>query len=148
VAIVAALAGAAGLALAVEGGRWWMIGDVGVGPIGTQRCFGGDCQPGGLRWAGGSDLWERAGVATYTAGLVAALVLVILAGAVAAGRTARLPAVVSVVAIATAAGAGALFVTTRPELPDGEVARGIWLFGGALIAAAVAAAATLWRRPG
>ena len=79
--IAAALAAAACFLVAVAGGRWWAIGEVGVGPVSTQRCFDGDCGPGGLAWTGGSDLWVRAGFATQVAGLIAGVVFIILAGA-------------------------------------------------------------------
>ncbi len=136
--LAAALVGATCFLVAVQGGRWWMIADTGIGPVSTQRCFGGECSPGGLTWAGGTDMWHRAGFATYVAGLCAAVVLVALAGALAAGRTGRLAAAVALVATMTAATAGALFVFGRPELPGGIVGRGLWLYGVAVIAAVIA----------
>ncbi|HVK77623.1 MAG TPA: hypothetical protein VM734_30170 [Kofleriaceae bacterium] len=145
--IATALAGAVCFALAVQGGRWWKIGEIGIGPVSTQSCFAGDCAPGTLTWAGGTDMWERAGVATYVGGLCAAAVLLALAGALAAGRTARLAAAVAAVATITAVGAGALFVMARPDLPGSVAGRGLFLFGGAVVAAGIAVAITLLRRP-
>jgi hypothetical protein len=146
-AIVVALAAAAGFAVAVQGGRWWVIGaDVGIGTISTQRCFGGQCGFGSLAWTGGSETWTRAGFATYAAGLVAALVLVALAGALAAKRAGRLVAAVTAVSVVTAAVAGATFYMTRPALPGATLGRGAIVFVVALIAAIVAAALTLTAR--
>lgn len=148
-AIVIALIGAGGFAVAVQGGRWWVIGrDVGIGTVSTESCFGGPCKLGDLAWTGGSEVWARAGFATYVAGLCAAAVLIALAGALAAKRTGRLVAAVVAVAVVTAAVAGATFLTTRPELPGATLGRGAILFAVAIVAAIAAAAITLTaRRP-
>src|SRR6185295_3752952 len=82
--VAVALVGASGFALSVQGGRWWSIGDVSIGPLGARSPFGG---LGGFSWAGGSARWERFGTATFAAGLIAMFVLVIVAGALAARRT-------------------------------------------------------------
>jgi hypothetical protein len=145
-AIILALAGAAGFALAVEGGRWWVIGgDVRIGTIATERCFGGQCGMGSLGWTG--DTWERAGFATYAAGLCTAAVLVALAGALAARRTGRLVGAVVAVSIVTAAVAGGVFFSTRPEIPGATLGRGAILFAVALVVSIAAAALTLTARP-
>jgi hypothetical protein len=150
-AVVIALIGAAGFAISVEGGRWWVIGsDVGIGTISSRHCFGeGECQFGSLAWTGGSDVWQRAGFATYAAGLCAAVALLALAGALASKRMGRLVAAVVVVAVVTAAVAGATFYAKRPALAAGAtLGRGALLFVVAIAAAIVAAALTLTvRRP-
>jgi hypothetical protein len=143
--VVAALVGASSFALSVQGGRWWSIGDVAIGPLGAHTPFGG---PGGLSWAGGDARWERLGTATWAAGMIAMFVLVVIAGALAARRTPRLAARTAIVAIATAALAGTAFLATRPHngLPF-ELDRGAVLFGLAVIAGALAAAGVLRSRP-
>ncbi len=148
-AIVIALIGAGCFAVAVQGGRWWVIGrDVDVGTTTTTACFSDPCRVSSLAWTGGGDTWMRAGFATMVAGLCAAAVLVALAGAVAAKRTGRLVAGMVLVAVTTAAVAGATFYTTRPELPGASLGRGAILFVAAIVAAIVAAAVTLTaRRP-
>lgn len=139
--VVEALAAASGFALSVQGGRWWSIGDVAVGPLGAKSPFGG---LGGLSWAGGGARWERLGTATWAAGAIAMFVLIVVAGAVAAHRTPRLAAKTALVAIATAALAAAGFVAARPDqgLPF-ELGRGVVLFGAAVITGALAAIGVL-----
>lgn len=147
IAIVLALIGAAAFAIAVQGHRWWVIGDdVGIGTIATESCFG-DCRVGTLAWTGGSGTWQRAGFATYAGGLCAALALVALAGALAAKRTGRLVAAVAVVATLTAAGAGVAFHTLAPELTGASLGRGAIAFVIAIVAALAAAAVTVTARP-
>jgi len=143
--VAAALVGASGFALSVQGGRWWSIGDVSIGPLGARSPFGG---LGGFSWAGGSARWERFGTATFAAGLIAMFVLIVVAGALAAKRTPRLAAKTAVVAIATAALVGTAFVVARPDngLPF-ALDRGAALFAGAVIAGAIAAAGVLRARP-
>jgi hypothetical protein len=143
--VAVALASASGFALSVQGGRWWSIGDVAIGPLGARSPFGG---LGGFTWAGGSARWERFGTATATAGLIAMFVLIVVAGALAANRVPRLAAKTAVVAIATAALAGTAFLVARPDngLPF-ALDRGAALFIGAVIVGAVAAAGVLRARP-
>ena len=141
--MIAALAAAACFALAVQGGRWWTIGEHAVGPTSSQRCFAGNCERAPLDWTGGTEVWKRAGIATWTAGMVAALVLVALAGALAARRRGRLGAAVAVVATMTAVVAGAVFLQYRPSMPGMAMDRGVYLFGGAIIAALAAAVSVL-----
>jgi len=130
--VAIALAAASAFALSVQAGRWWVIGDVEIGPFGTHSPFGG---AGDLSWAGGSARWERFGVATWAAGMIAMFVLLVVAGAVAANRVPRLAAKTTLVAIATAALVGVAFLMSRPEngLPF-ELARGTYLFVAAVIA--------------
>jgi len=137
---------AACFALATYGGYWWTIGEIGVGPVSTQRCFDGACESGSLAWAGGSEVWERAGVATWAAGMVATLVLVALAGALAAKRAGRLAAGVTVVATMTAVVAGAVFISQRPHVPEIETGRGVWLYSAGIVAALGAAISALRAR--
>ncbi|HEY0482716.1 MAG TPA: hypothetical protein VGD37_34580 [Kofleriaceae bacterium] len=140
----AALVAASSFALSVQGGRWWSIGDVEIGPLGAKSPFGG---MGGLSWAGGSARWERFGAATWAAGLIAMFLLIVVAAAAAANRTPRLAARTALVAIATAALAAAGFVAARPDggLPF-ELGRGVALFGVAVIAG-IGAAVGLPRSP-
>lgn len=149
IAIVLAVIGAAAFAISVQGGRWWVIGDdVGIGTISTERCFGGECGFGSLAWTGGSDVWQRAGFATYAAGLCAALVLIALGGSLAAKRAGRLVAAMVGVAAGTATIAGAVFLAKRPEMPGAVMGRGAVLFGFAIVAAIAAVVVTLTaRRP-
>src|SRR5262245_31920258 len=97
--VAASLVAAVGFALSVQGGRCGSVRDVAVGPLGSRSPFGG---LGGLSWAGGSAQWQRDGIATYAAGLIAMLVLIFVAGAVAARRVPRLAARTALVAIAVA----------------------------------------------
>jgi hypothetical protein len=144
--IALSLVAAACFSLAVVGGHWWQIGEVGVGPVSTQRCFDGTCEAGSLAWAEGTEMWERAGTATWAAGMVASLVLVALAGALAAGRAGRVGAGVVLVATMTAIVAGGVFVTQRPNVAGIEVARGTWFFALGIVWAIGAAVSTLRAR--
>jgi hypothetical protein len=125
--VAEALVAASSFALSVQGGRWWTIGDVEVGPLGSRSPFGG---LGGLVWAGGSARWERFGAATWGAGMIAMFVLIVVAGARAANRVPRLAAKTALVAIATAALAATGFLAARPVngFPF-ELGRGVALFG-------------------
>ncbi len=147
ITIAAAIVAAGCFALAVQGGHWWTIGEVGVGPVSTQRCFDGRCENGTLAWAGGSEVWERAGIATWAAGMIAAVVLVALAGALAARRAGRLAAGIATIAAMTSMVAGGVFLLQRPDLPGLEVARGAWFFAVAVVVALAAAIATLRAPP-
>ncbi len=138
------LVAASAFALSVQVGRWWSIGDVALGPFGSHSPYGG---PGHLSWAGGSARWERFGVATGAAGLIAMFVLVVLGGAVAANRIPRLAAKTALVAIATATLAASGFIAGRPdnELPF-EIGSGVALFAAA-VALGVIAALSVLRSP-
>jgi hypothetical protein len=146
--MVCALAAAAAFAVAVQGSPWWRIGDeIGIGTMTTRHCFGeGGCSQSGLSWTGGSDTWVKAGAATYGAGLVAALILLALAGALAAKASGRLAAMSAGVATLSAAVVGTVFVVTRPAVPGTELARGVPLFAIGFVLAAVAVVSTLRRR--
>lgn len=145
-AILCALGAAAAFALSVEGSSWWSLGgEVGVGTVASSHCFGGTCTRTGLGWAGGSETWVRAGAATYAGGLLAALLLVALAGALTARSSGRLTAASAAVATVTAAVVGAVFVTARPEVAGGAIGRGQPLFAVAVVLAAIATGSTLWR---
>ena len=145
-AILCALGASAGFAVAVQGASWWSIGgEVGIGPMTSRHCFGGNCTRTGLGWANGSDTWVRAGAATYAGGLLAALLLVMLAGALAARSSGRLLAVSAAVATLTSAVVGAVFVTGRPPLVGSSMGHGLPLFVAAVDLAVMAIAATLWR---
>lgn len=146
--MLCALAAAAAFAVAVQGSPWWRIGDeIGIGTMTTRHCFGeGECTQSGLSWTGGSDTWVKAGAATYGAGLVAAVVLLALAGALAARASGRLAAMSAGVAALSAAVVGTVFVLARPAVPGTELARGLPLFALAVVLAGVAVVSTLWRR--
>src|SRR5215468_6495847 len=139
--VTASLAAAAGFALSVQGGRWWSVSDVTVGPLGARSPFGG---LGGFAWAGGSAQWERFGIATYAAGLIAMGVLIFIAGALAARRVPRLAARTAIVAVGVAALVGSRFTAAVPSngLPF-ELDRGFWLFVGAVVVGALAAVGVL-----
>jgi len=142
--VALALVAASAFAVSVQAGRWWSIGDVEIGPSGSRSPFGG---MGDLSWAGGSARWERFGVATWAGGLIAMLVLVVLAGAVAANRVPRLAAKTALVAIATATLTAIAFVASRPDngLPF-ALDRGVVLFAAAVVAG-VAGAVWVVRSP-
>lgn len=139
------LVSASAFALSVQAGRWWVIGDVEIGPHGTTSPFGG---PSNLQWAGESARWERFGMATWAAGLIAMIVLVVVAGALAAGRVPRLAARTALVAVATATATGAAFLLARPDngMPF-ELARGVPLYAVAIVTGALAALGVLRSRP-
>lgn len=139
--VAEALVAASSFALSVQRGRWWTIGGVEVGPLGSKSPFGG---LGGLSWAGSSARWERFGAATWGAGMIAMFVLIVVAGALAANRVPRLAAKTALVAIATAALVAAGFIATRPMngLPF-ELGRGVALFGAGVVLGVLASARVL-----
>ncbi|MEZ4365959.1 MAG: hypothetical protein R2939_06685 [Kofleriaceae bacterium] len=147
--VVAALAAAVCGAVAVQGGRFWVLaGDrVEIGPIHAETCLGAaGCQRTGLGWMNASALWVQAGTGTFAAGLILALCCVLVAATVAAGKRARLPAKLTLVAAATAAAATTLFVGTFPGLSGAEPGRGLVWMALAVVAAAAAAISTLRAR--
>jgi hypothetical protein len=139
--IALALAAASMFAVSVQAGRWWSIGDFEVGPFGSRNCLGGNCHATGLSWLGGTERWARTGVATWAGAMLAMLVLVAVAGAIAAKRTPRLLAKTALVAVLTAALAGTWFVIQFPAQNGASlgVDRGLFLFyGGAALGLAAA----------
>jgi peptidoglycan biosynthesis protein MviN/MurJ (putative lipid II flippase) len=85
----------------------------------------------------------RTGTGVWAAGLLSMLMLLVVAGAVAARRVPRLAAKVALVSIATAAVTGALFVIQFPGVQGAEMDRGIALFGAAIALGAAACIAVL-----
>ena len=151
VTIGLALVAASLLALAVQGGQWWTVGDaalgdVAIGPLAGSRCDAGECKRIGLGWLGGSEGWTRAGIATYTAGLLAALLLVISAALLAAKRVVRPLAGSGLVAVLTAAIAGTSFFALYPGVAGTAVSRGAWFYAGGVVLA-VAAHVSVLRAP-
>jgi hypothetical protein len=141
------LIAAAAFALSVQGGRWWTVEGVEIGPSGSKQCFGGECKPTGLGWVGGSERWMRLGVATWAGGLFSVLLLVVLAGTVAGKRIPRLLAKTTLVAIATATIAGTWFYLSYPGVTGASVDRGVWLFPVAVLCGAAGAIAVVRARP-
>jgi hypothetical protein len=137
--VVLALLSASLFAVSVWIGQWWSVAEVQWGPLGTQRCFNGDCRSSGLSWTGGSDLWERSAVATWVAGLVAMTVLMGLAAGIAAGRVPKLFARTTLVSIATALVVGAYFALKAPEISGASLGQGMVLFAIAIVAGLVPA---------
>lgn len=135
-----AVAAASAFALSAQGGRWWSIGEVAIGPFGAHSPYGG---AGGLSWAGGSPRWERFGVATGAGSLIAMFVLLVVAGAVAANRAPRLAARTAFVAIATASLAAIGFVATRPDGLPFALDRGVALFAVAVVTGVLGSLAVL-----
>jgi hypothetical protein len=126
-----ALVSASLFALSVQAGHWWTVETFELGPLRS-----------GFADARG----ERFGIATWAAGMIAMLALIIVAAAVAAKRTPRMLAKMALVAVATALVVGAGFVMLRPDMPDVHVARGLYMFAGAVVTGAVAALLVLRRR--
>lgn len=147
IAVVAAVA----FALSVQAGRWWAVAgsDAGfeIGPIGSYRCFGGDCRSVGLGWIGGTERWMRTGAGVWAAGMLSMLILLVVAAGVAARRVPRLAAKTALVSIGTAAVTGALFVAQFPGVQGAEVDRGLPLFFAAIVLGAAACVAALRARP-
>ena len=131
------------LALSVQGGRWWSLGDVSVGPAGSPQCFGGECTTGGLSWVGGGDLFMRAAVATLAGGLICAVALIVLAAGTAAGRVPTLAAKTTIAAALTVGVAGAVFIGLYPGVPGAGIDRGLPLFLVGVVGAVTAAVIVL-----
>jgi hypothetical protein len=143
VVVALALCAASSLALAVEGGHWWSMRDVSIGPQASSQCFGGDCQAASLEWVGGSGAWIRFGVATWGAGLVGVLCLIGMAAAVASRRAGRLPAKMVIAAAVAATAVGAAFVSQFPGVPGMGIDRGVFFYFGGVVLAVAAAVGTL-----
>jgi hypothetical protein len=148
--LLALLAGIA-FSLSVWGGRWWVIADAAeVGPFGGKRChFDKTCEPAGLTWLGTELRWIRIGMATWAAGLISTLLVVVMAAAFAARRVPRLVAKMVLVSIATGTIVGVWFFLGFPnaEYPAAEIDRGVPLFFGATLLGAIAAMLALRARP-
>ena len=144
--IALALLSASAFALSVQGGRWWSVMNVEIGPFGSRRCFGNECGPAGLGWVGAGEGWSRLGMATWAGGMVSMAVLVVLAAALAAKRVPRLVAKLALSAIATATLAGALFAAKFPGVDGAGIDRGLPLFGVAIALGAASAILTLRMR--
>jgi len=140
-----ALASAALFAISVQAGHWWTVETFELGPFGSRQCSNGECRPLGLAGIANAR-WVRFGMATWAAGMVAMLVLVVLAAAIAGKRTPRTVAKMGMVAIATALVVGAGFVVLRPELPGLHADRGLVMFGVAIVLGAAATLLVLRRR--
>jgi hypothetical protein len=125
---------------------WWTVPDVlEIGP--RHQCFNsGDCIPTGMSWVKGSAQWERFGVATWGAGLVAAMVLVLLAAAIAAGRIPKLLSQMTIVAVLTALVAATIFIAKFPGVPGAELGLGALLYACAMVLGATSAVAMLRHR--
>jgi hypothetical protein len=147
-----AIAAAAVFALSVQAGRWWLMPDLEgleIGPLGSRHCFGGECKAAGLGWlrrSGGIERWIRTGTGVWAAGLLSMLVLLGVAGAVAAKRVPRLAAKMALVSIGTAAVTGTLFVIQFPGVQGIEMGRGIPLYGIGIALGAAACIAVLRTR--
>ncbi len=141
IVIIFGLLSAIAFALAVQGGNWWSVEAHEVGPFGARRCFSDGCAPTGLAWLGGTERWMRTGIATWAAGLIAVMMLVVLAGSVAAKRAPRLIAKTTLVSIVTASVTAGLFVAQFPHArnPTVELARGAGLFVIAIVLGVVSA---------
>jgi hypothetical protein len=139
------LVGAGAFALSVQVGAWWTVpGVLKIGP--RMQCFdAGECIPTGMSWVKGSAQWERLGVATWAAGLVGALVLVILAATIAAGRVPKLVAKMAIVAMLTALVASTAFVAKFPGVTGGELGNGALLYIAAIVLGATTAVTTVRR---
>lgn len=129
--VALSVSAAAAFAVSVGSGRWWSVGggSFEIGPLGTQQCTGGDCRPVGMPLDAGPR-FVRAATASAAAGFIAVLILLIVAGAIAARRTPKLLARLCVASLVTCVLAAALFVSTFPSetLPTAELARGFYLY--------------------
>ncbi|MDB4961330.1 MAG: hypothetical protein JWP01_1329 [Myxococcales bacterium] len=132
--VVLALLAATAFAMSVQGGRWWSIDDVTIGPYGAKHCFGGECKNAGLAWIGGSERWMRTGMGTWAGGLLSALMLLVVAAGLAAKRIPKLAAKTTIVAIATTVIAGIAFIAQFPGVEGAGLDRGLYLFIGGTIA--------------
>ena len=140
-AVVAAMA----LATSVWVAPWWSIGEVTIGPLSSRHCFGGECRPAGLAWIGGDDLWMRSAIATGTAALVAMMLLLGVAGGLAARRAPVLVAKMSLVAIGAAIPCAIYFVARFPGLQGSALDVGAILFAVGAVMGAVAPLVVLRR---
>jgi hypothetical protein len=132
---MALLAGAA-FAMSVQLGPWWTMGACEIGPYGAHDCL---TPTSGLAWLGGAR-YERIGMATWGAGLLAMLALIVVAARLAARKVPRIAAKFALVSVATAAAVGIAFVALFPRAFGASIDRGIPLFVAGIV---LGAAATL-----
>jgi hypothetical protein len=129
------------------------VGDIAtIGPLSSERCFESNCRVVGIEWIGAGNGWVRTGIATYTAGLLAAALLMFTAAGIAARRALtparRAIARSGLVAAITAAIAGVGFVAFYPGLEGSSLGRGAWCYlAGVVIAAGVQLAVLRARDP-
>jgi hypothetical protein len=145
-----ALAGASAIALAGVGMPWWSSEAVSVGPTYAAVCFGGECERQSLDGMGSAS-WERFGITTWGAGLIAMISLVVLAAALASHRPGRLAAKVALAGMLVAVATAAAFVLSFPA--DGKtigmtMGPGLFLhFAGALLGTSAALVCLLAPKP-
>lgn len=139
--VALALISACAFALSVQAGQWWTIADVSIGPFGSRSGFAGS---GSLSWAGAGPSWQRFGVAAGAGGLVSMVVLLFLAGGVAARRVPKLAAKTTLASIVTSMGGAIGFVVALPDngMPF-EIGIGIPLFAIAILLGVLAAVGVL-----
>ena len=126
-------------------GQWWTVGEVAIGPMGSRHCFNGNCRSGGLAWTNGTELWQRTAVATWAGSLLTMLLLLAIAGAIAANvknevmfnRAAKLIAKSTLTALATTAIAGSYFIAKMPGVEGLAIGQGLILFVVAIVLGAV-----------
>jgi hypothetical protein len=133
------LAIASGFIIAVQALPWWNIGAATLSPIKSRNCFGGECRVSDLRWTTGTESWIRMGVATYAAGMIAAVVAIMCAAGIAAKRLPTLLAKMLIVAGITCAVTAGIFVVGLPTLAETSIASGTVVFAVSVALIAVAA---------
>jgi hypothetical protein len=143
--VVIALFSATLFAISVWIGQWWTVGLVSIGPLGGRNCYGSDCRPAGLAWIRGTELWERSAIATAAAGLIAMVLLMLLAGALAAQRVPRLLAKTTLVALVCAIVCAAYFIAKFPGVEGVAHGPGAVLYAVAIVMGAAAPLAVLRR---
>lgn len=136
--VAIAVVAAASFAISVWAGRWWQIGEVEVGPFGSHHCFNGDCRPGGLAWTNGGDFWMRTAVATWVGSLLTMVLLLGVAGAIAAKRVPKMLAKSVLTSLVTTAAAGTYFIVKLPAMTTTVVGQGLYVFVAACVLGAVA----------
>ena len=145
-----ALAGASAIALAGVGMPWWTSESVSIGPTYAAICFGGECERQSLDGMGDAR-WERFGITTWGAGLIAMICLVVLAAAVASHRAGRLAAKVALAAAFAATASAAVFVLSFPgegKTMGMAMGPGLYMhFVGALLGTSAALVALSAPRP-
>jgi hypothetical protein len=146
IALCLALVAGSAFALAVQS-PWWSAGEVAIGTFGSRHCFAGECRTSGLAWIGASELWLRAGIAMRAAGFIAMFALLVLAAGLAARRAPRLVAGAVLTSIVTAMVAGGYFAVAFPGLGGASFARGLVMFGVAIVTGIVAAIIVLRAPP-